>query len=213
MKRITYLCLSGIILVALATLCAAQNQGDSLAAYARAKKEAKQGDTAPKKVYDNDNLPQNEHISVVGQEKAPEPANADANAADAAQPAPDQPKDAQAASDQAGKAKLETTPGQSAEDRQKVYDDWQKKLADQKQQVDLAQRELDVLQREYKMRSAVEYADVGNRLRNSAQWDKQDKDYKEQIAAKQKVVEAAKQKLTDLQEQARRAGLPAKMRE
>ena len=74
-------------------------------------------------------------------------------------------------------------------------------------------RELDVLQREYQVRAAAMYADVGNRLRNSADWDKQDAQYKQQIADKQKAVDDAKQKLDDMQEEARKAGVPASARE
>ena len=70
-------------------------------------------------------------------------------------------------------------------------------------------RELDVLQREYQIRAAAMYADAGNRMRNSADWDKQDAQYKQQIADKQKSVDEAKQKLDDLQEDARKAGVPA----
>ncbi|MFZ0586294.1 MAG: hypothetical protein WBR31_20525, partial [Candidatus Sulfotelmatobacter sp.] len=61
------------------------------------------------------------------------------------------------------------------------------------------------------LRAAEMYADAGNRLRNSAQWDKQDADYKQKIADKQKAVEDAKQKLTDMQEEARKAGVPSAM--
>jgi hypothetical protein len=57
------------------------------------------------------------------------------------------------------------------------------------------------------------YADVGNRMRNSADWDKQDAQYKQQIADKQKALDEAKQKLEDLQEEARKAGAPASVRE
>ena len=57
------------------------------------------------------------------------------------------------------------------------------------------------------------YGDVGSRLRNSAQWDKQDKDYKAQMDGKQKDLDAAKQALSDMQEKARAAGVPTKMRE
>jgi hypothetical protein len=32
------------------------------------------------------------------------------------------------------------------------------------------------------------YADAGNRMRNSADWDKQDAQYKQQIADKQKAL-------------------------
>jgi hypothetical protein len=53
------------------------------------------------------------------------------------------------------------------------------------------------------------YADAGNRLRNQADWDKQDAQYKQQIADKQKTVDDAKEKLGELQEEARKAGMPA----
>ena len=69
------------------------------------------------------------------------------------------------------------------------------------------------MQREYQLRAAEMYADAGNRLRNSADWDKQDADYKQKIADKQKAVDDAKQQLDDLEEQARKAGVPAAMRE
>jgi LAS superfamily LD-carboxypeptidase LdcB len=55
------------------------------------------------------------------------------------------------------------------------------------------------------------YADAGNRIRNSAQWDKQDADYKQKIADKQKAVDDAKQKLEEMQEEARKAGVPSSM--
>lgn len=220
MKRIANLWLSGAILAALMiSLSAAQQSGDSLADYARAKKKEKQSEPAPKRVYDNDNLPQTEHISVVGQKPAPDAkADTDKPADEASQPTtaptPDQPNDGgQANPDKQGKAKIDITPGQSPEDRDKAYEEWQKKIAEQKKQVQLLERELDVAQREYKMRAAAVYSDVGYRLRNSAQWDKQDKDYKTQIDAKQKELDAAKQALTDLQDQARKAGVPTKLRE
>jgi hypothetical protein len=69
------------------------------------------------------------------------------------------------------------------------------------------------MQREYRLRAAAMYADVGNRLRNQTQWDKDDATYKTQVEQKKKEVDAAKQALTDLQEQARKAGVPARLRE
>ena len=70
-----------------------------------------------------------------------------------------------------------------------------------------------MLQREYRLRAAAMYADAGNRMRNQVAWDKEDAQYKQRIADKQKVVEDAKQKVEDLQEQARKSGVPANMRE
>jgi len=69
------------------------------------------------------------------------------------------------------------------------------------------------VQREYRLRAAAMYADVGNRMRNSAEWDKEDTDYKQKIADKQKALDDAKQKLEDMKEQARKAGAPASVRE
>ena len=42
-----------------------------------------------------------------------------------------------------------------------------------------------------------------------ADWDKQDAQYKQQIADKQKALDDAKQKLDDMQEDARKAGVPS----
>ncbi len=91
--------------------------------------------------------------------------------------------------------------------------EWQQKLTAQKDQIDLADRELDVLKREYQIRAAAFYADAGDRLRNSAAWDRQDTQYKQQLADKQKALDDAKQKLEEMQEEARKAGIPAAMRE
>ena len=164
-------------------------QGQSpLGDYAR--KANKDTGAKPKpKVYDNDNLPTDDKLSVVG----PKPGSA-ADAAPADSAATDKPK-----------------PGASSDQAKKdaALKEWEDKLTAQKNQVDLASRELDVTQREYQLRVAAMYADTGNRLRNEAQWDKQDADYKQKIADKQKAIEDAKQKLTDMEEDARKAGVPS----
>lgn len=203
MKRIAYLCLGGLLVACLMTARAgAQSLGDS----ARAARKQKPQQSAPKKVYDNDNLPRTEHISTVGPTQSAEAATADA----ASQPTPE----SATATPVAGSApKPEAAPEGGEKDRQKQYDSWQKKIADQKDKIALAERELDVMQREYRLRAAAMYADVGNRLRNQTQWDKDDATYKTQVEQKKKEVDAAKQALTDLQEQARKAGVPARLRE
>jgi hypothetical protein len=211
MKRITYVALKGLLVAGLVVpLAAAQSQSNDLGQYAREHKKEKDTTPPTKRVYDNDNLPHDEHLSVVG---PAEPAGTDQSAKGTEEASsqaganPDQAKEAP------GGAKTTTAPGESPDQRQQVYGDWQKKIGDQKQALDLLQRELDVLQREYRMRAAAVYADVGYRLRNSAQWDKEDAQYKEKIAAKQKAVDAGKQQLADLQEQARKSGVPSKLRE
>ena len=74
-------------------------------------------------------------------------------------------------------------------------------------QLDSLNRELDLTQREYRLRAVAQYSDAGNRLRNSAQWDKDDADFKKQLEEKQKAVDDAKHELENLQEQARKAGI------
>jgi hypothetical protein len=109
----------------------------------------------------------------------------------------------------ADKDKAQITPGETAEDRQKVFDKWQGKLGDQQEKVDRWNRELDVMQREYKLRVADMYGDAGSRLRNEANWDKQEADYKQQLEEKQKALADAKQNMEDMQEDARKSGVPS----
>jgi len=204
MKRITYFALAGATLAACwATLAGAQSQptqSQSLGDYARTVRKDKSKVTQAKQ-YDNDNLPTTDKLSVVGSSGPDTTDNSGTSSGSAMQ-----------AGAGAG-SKADQPSSQSAADRQKSYDDWSKKIADQKDKLDLATRELDVVQREYKPRAAAFYADAGNRLRNQAGWDKDDAQYKQQIADKQKAVDDAKKQMEDLQEQARKAGVPSSKRE
>jgi hypothetical protein len=171
----------------------------SLGDYARKVHKDSSAPTKPK-VYDNDNLPKDDKLSIVGQPASvAEAAPADANEKSAA------PTDAKPPVD--GKAASAAKTPASDKEKDAVRKDWQDKLAAQKSQLDLASRELDVTQREYQLRAAAIYADTGNRLRNETQWDKEDADYKQKIVDKQKAVDDAKQKLADMQEEARKAGV------
>jgi hypothetical protein len=217
MKRM-YLGFGAAVLVILGSMAAAQtsSQETSLGSYARGVRKQGQGQkAADSKHYDNDNLPQNEKISVVGPTPVAEAAsnaNGDAPKSDG-DAAKTNGGAAAGAGDAAASADGAKKDDGSADSKQAANAEWQSKIADQKKQIDLASRELDVLQREYQLRAAAMYADAGNRLRNAGAWDKEDSDYKQKIADKQKAVDAAKQKLDDMQEQARKAGVPSSMRE
>jgi hypothetical protein len=187
--------------------------GGSLGDYARQVRKDS-GSTAKPKVFDNDNLPREDTLSIVGSAtsaddsasaKAPEPTAPEAKPAADAKTGTD---DKTAAADKPADGK---SPADDA--KQAMWKEWGDKIKAQQDAIDLAARELDVLQREYKMRAAAMYSDVGNRLRNSADWDKEDADYKQKIDAKQKALDDAKQKLEDLQEEARKAGVPSSVRE
>jgi hypothetical protein len=193
---------------------AAQSQDQSsLADYAR-KVHKDTGAAKPKpKVFDNDNLPKDDKLSVVGQQPVAEakaatteeggdkPATPDGKALEAKAAA--MPK-----SDTATSA---TTTEDEKAKKQAALKAWQEKLTGQKEQVSMASRELDVTQREYQLRAAAMYADAGNRLRNSVQWDKEEATYKQQLAEKQKALDEAKQKLEDMKDEAVKAGIPSSM--
>jgi len=203
MKRIAYFgFVLGLSTALLSSLTGAQTASQtqdqsSLGDYARKIHKDPGAAKAKPKVFDNDNLPMDDKLSIVG-EKAP------ANAAGAA------PTDAANAAAQANAA----ASGEDEKTKKEAdWKSWKDKVTAQKDLIDLAGRELDVLQREYQLRAAAMYGDAGNRMRNSGQWDKEDAQYKQKIADKQKAVEDAKQKLGDLQEEARKAGVPSSMTE
>ena len=203
MKRSFILLVAAVITGAVSTPIMAQSQPQtqSLGDYARAVKKTKPAAQSAVKTYDNDTLPGSSTLSVVGNPSQPK-AEVDKDAASQA--------DGAAKSDAPKKAENSgVKAGQAAEDRKKAIDAWKEKLGAQQAKIDLLARELDVMQRESQIRAAAFYADAGNRLRNSADWDIQERKYKEQIADKRKAIDEAKTQLSDLQEQARKSGAPS----
>jgi hypothetical protein len=184
MKHMKRVAMATLLLLAISG-AAAQSLGD----YARAARKNKPAPTSTSRHFDNDNLPTGENLSVVGPPPAGDAGNA--NSAPAA------------------KASA-VDPAAAAADRQKTADEWKKKLDQQKEKIDSLNRELDLDQREYRLRAAAMYGDAGNRLRNAAQWDKEDTNYKSDVNGKQKALDAARQELDEMQEQARKAGIVEK---
>lgn len=208
MKRIAFFFMAALFAGALALpVAGAQNAplGD-LARQVRKQKTPPAG-----KTFDNDNLPAADKISVVGQ--APDPADTNStNANTAANPTDPNAAPASAAASSSNSDQKSSFDEEQTK-KQAMWKEWQSKIHNQRDAVDLANRELDVANGEYRLRAAAFYADAGNRLRNAGAWDKEDNQYKEQIAAKQKTLDDAKKTLDDLQEQARKAGVPAGMRD
>jgi hypothetical protein len=183
--------------------------GQSLGEYARQVRKEPDRKAKPK-VFDNDNLPRQEKLSIVGNATTTPPeAEAEQKAADTANGAPAAGGEAKTPT---GNPPADTSKMDPAT-KEAAWKQWADRIAEQQKQIDLLNRELDVLQREYQVRAAAMYGDVGTRLRNSAEWDKQDREYKQQIADKQKALDDAKQKLDDLREEARKAGVPSSIRE
>jgi hypothetical protein len=207
MKRIAYVFLAEIVLTGMLAAVAGA-QSEPLGDYARSIRKEGKGEVGKK--YDNDNLPVNDKISVVGNARdsaGPEDAN------------PGSPADGSSAKPEDPTATV--TPDSQAQDNAKKADNadaqkpdqWKQKFAEQKSKVDLLTRELDVAQREYRLRAAAFYADAGARLRNQGSWDKEDAQYKQQLAQKQKAVDDAKKALDDMKELGRKSGVPPRDRE
>ncbi len=221
MKRITVAATIAVLFTALAAV-AAFGQNAPLGDYARQVRKQKQQQAPPVKSYDNDTIPRDDKLSVVGQ--AP-PENPDANSAVSGEAAAEAKAAAgaseasaastgkQDASPQSGSAEDKKTAADEQAEKQKMLKEWQTKIQSKQAEVDEIAKDLDLTNREYRLRAAAFYADAGNRLRNAGQWDKEDAQFKEQIADKQKKLDAAKQDLEDMREQARKAGVPSSMRE
>jgi hypothetical protein len=161
--------------------------GQSLGDYARTVRKNKPETSSATRHFDNDNLPTDQAVSIVGP-----------------------PPTSNATADNSQAAKAAVDPAAAAAERQKAADEWNKKLDTQKAKIDALRHELDLEQREYRLKEAAFYGDAGTRLRDAAQFDKQDSDYKNDVDSKQKAIESAKQALADLQEQARKAGITEK---
>jgi hypothetical protein len=180
MKRMKHIAIGTLLLLA-ASGAAAQSLGD----YARAARKNKPATTSTARYFDNDNLPANDAVSVVG----PAAPAADANAGQAASaPAAD--------------------PSAEAAERQKAADAWKEKLAQQKAKVDALSHEIDIDQRELRLRTAAVNFDPNANVRN-VQWPKEEAQYRSDIDAKQKELDAARQELDEMQEQAHKAGVAA----
>ncbi len=173
------------VIAALLTWCVSAS-AQSLGDVARKQKQEKR--PAAKRVYTNDDIP-----SVRQAEAAPV---TPAAPSEAVQGAEGKPADKAAAPDQ-----------DKQKDKDKAAKEYATKAGDLKKEISQLQREIDVLQRENKLRVATYYADAGNSLRDPKLWAEQQRQAQADIDSKQKALADAKQKLTDLQEQARRAGI------
>lgn len=175
-------------------------QSDSLADAARKHKEQQAGKPVATKVYTNDNLPSTETVSTVGKP-------IDSNAA--------APADGQAAAGDpaAAAGKDGSKPADDSKSRQKTWEDWRDKIQKQKAAVEQMQKENEDTQREYRLTTSNYMNSAQQRLYDGAAMAKEDAAYKQQMEQKQKAIEDAKQKIDDLQEEARRAGVPSGYRD
>jgi hypothetical protein len=186
MKLITK---SLVLVICLALLVCGASAQQSLGEAARKARKNKPAPSPAQRVYTNDNLPSGGSMSVVSGSGVNTPGVQDTKS-----------KDTPKTKDEAAR---------SGEELKKEQDEWRAKFADQKNKIQLLERELAVLQREYQIRVAVFYADAGVRLRDDKKFADADRQYKADIETRQRELDSAKQRLEDMREEARKAGMPA----
>ena len=212
MKRTAHL-LGFVILAGMLAGVAAAQDG-SLAEAARQHRKQKEGTPAAKhEVFTNDNLPQMETISTVGTptgdaDAAPhDPAQAD-NASGQADA-----KDGNDSKAAEEKAKLQPKIGDSADQRQKVWEGWRDKISKQKDAIDAMQKDIEQTEKENQLRANTYNGSAQSRIYGGATEAKAEIANQAQMEQRKKAIDQAKQALDDLQEEARRAGIPSSYRE
>ena len=178
MKRILYASVLASLIV-LTGMAVAQEDLGALARQQRAQKKP-----TAKKVYTNDDF-------TSQPAPAPEPATTDA-------------KPATATDAKADATKPKASP---AEDKARAEAALQAKVNAQKAEIATLSRELDIADRENRLRVANYYADAGNSLRDPRKFQDEQRAKEAEIADKKKAIEDAKSKLADLIEQGRKTGL------
>jgi hypothetical protein len=207
--------MSGLILAVIVLMLVGTGVSQSLADAAKAVRQQKKPAT---KVYTEDDLPSVPASKMAEESHAATAANAeaakenpaaensatggDANKTDDAS-ASDK-KDENAAKEQAAKDK---------EGAETAAKEWKSKVDGQEQEIKALEKEVDLMQRENKLRQATYYGDAGNQLRDQKKWADDQRQYETDLAAKQKAIAEAKEKLDDTREQARKSGVPSSQTE
>jgi hypothetical protein len=124
-------------------------------------------------------------------------------------PSVDTPRDATVATDKkddADSKDAEKKKDLSAQDKLNEMQAWKAKVAAQDAKVKDVDREINLMQREHKLREAVFYADAGMRVRDERTWFDQERTYQADLSAKQKALAAERNKLDELKDAARKSG-------
>jgi len=215
--------LSAAVVLVLASVgtVAAQSQNESLGDYARSVKKTKpSSSTQTGKVYDNDNLPADGTLSVVGNpspadsaDKKDDKKDQDGRSATAdSKTAESDKSDTKSADKTDKKDEPQLKAGQPAPERDAALEAVKSRLDEQKRKVSMLQQELDLFQREHNLKIATFYQDP-NHLADADSFYTDQAKYKEQLEEKQKALDAAKADLDKMQDEARRNGAPSSMLE
>jgi len=120
-----------------------------------------------------------------------------------------EPETAKKTEDKSADADKEAAKKDAAAAQKQKNEDLKKQIDDEKKEIATLQRELDIAQREARLRAAAFYGDAGTMLRDQTKFAEESRKAQDEINGKKQALETAQQKLSDLQEQARKAGLPS----
>jgi len=201
------LCTLAALLIAAPACAQSSNQGMSLADAARAAQARKSRPSPNAKVYDNDNLPRGGGLSTT--------------TGDYAGIAPTPPAKGSAAAKASASAGTTATAGKDAAAKEQSPDDAMKAQADEfrgkveeaKKNIAQLEREVDVMQRENRLKAAAYYGDAGTKLRDGAKYQADDQKQQETLKAKQAELDVAKAALDQLRDDIRKANLPSSIGE
>ncbi|HEY1939609.1 MAG TPA: hypothetical protein VGJ33_16885 [Candidatus Angelobacter sp.] len=94
-----------------------------------------------------------------------------------------------------------------AEEQKLKNEELKKQIDAQNKEIATLQRELDIAQREAKLRASAYYGDAGTMLRDQAKFAEETRKEQDEISTKKQALDTAQAKLADLQEQARKSGI------
>jgi hypothetical protein len=193
MREVAVSTITGLLLCALFATAQAQAQSFAASDPAQVSRDIRPSTAKAPKVYDNDNLPSADVVNIVGSVPH-ETSNSNSGLG----------TNLGAESDNNRKNKkdvAEIKVGQSLTERQEVYKHWEKRIAKRAAAVEQLTRELDELKRNAPMSVAILHL-----------WP-DDQMYLQVVRAKQDALDQAKANLSDLQEEARKAGVPSSFRD
>lgn len=148
-----------------------------------------------RKVWTNEDFP--------GDATTPAPASDGTSAASEANPS----DNAETPDASADKAKQDPDKAKSTTGEQEKLDaSWKEKLDGQKSKIADLKREYDLTERENKVSMTTYYADAGNRLRDQKDFLDKQASSRDKLATLQKQIADEQAKLSDMQDQAHKAG-------
>ncbi len=183
-----------ILVFAATVLASAQEPLGDVAREERAKPKPQAA-----KVVTDDDIPSVTKIAVFAEAPSANPEKKEVSAADAEQPEGDDADQAEGDKDKQGPL--------TADEKIKQIEMWKTKIAAQEAKVQSLDQQVQQIDRDYRLRMSAFYADLGVRLRDEAKWADEEKKYHEQIEAKQKERDVERDKLEDMKDAARRAGV------